>query len=308
VAPSSTSTIQAAGAVLWRSAREPYGPVEVALIHRPHRNDWTFPKGKLEPGEDATTAAVREVEEETGYHVRLGRPLPRMAYDVDGVPKQVRYWLAEARGDQRGPWEPGAEVDAVEWLSWDDAAHRLTYDHDRTLLVAADASPLRTVPLVVVRHAKAVKRGAWDRDDRLRPLDARGAAQARRLVPVLAAYGVTAVHSSDAARCRDTVEPYASSLGTDLVEEPGLSEEGHRDDPNSVGKRAADLLAEPAAVVVCSHRPVLPDLFAVLLAGAPREARRAVDRPLSPAGIVVLHRDLQDPAAPRVVAVERLRV
>ena len=60
--------IRAAGAVLHRDGL-------VAVVHRPQYDDWTLPKGKLDPGEDDREAAVREVEEETG-HTRLGRARP----------------------------------------------------------------------------------------------------------------------------------------------------------------------------------------------------------------------------------------
>ena len=84
--------VKAAGALLWRKGTD---DLETLLVHRPHRQDWTFPKGKLEPGEHAAVAAVREVAEETGYVVALGRPLPTRRYLVEGRRKQVRYWAAK---------------------------------------------------------------------------------------------------------------------------------------------------------------------------------------------------------------------
>jgi 8-oxo-dGTP diphosphatase len=274
-------------------------------VHRPARHDWSFPKGKIEPAELTAPAAVREVAEETGYRIVLGRPLPTRSYDVDGLPKQVRYWAARGDESHRDRWAPDHEVDAVEWLPAPDAADRLTYPHDRALVSALDDEPLETVPLVVVRHGKAVKRAVWQGTvDAARPLEPRGVTQARRLVPLLAAYGVRAVRSSGATRCRDTVLPYARAHDLALVEEPALSEEGHHDDPAAVGHRADALLATPVPTVVCTHRPVLPDLLESLLATAPRSARKPSRRPLSPAGVLVLHRDLRA-ARPRVVAVER---
>src|SRR3954469_1056663 len=103
----SDAVIKAAGAVLWR--RDAEGTVLYALVHRPHRQDWSLPKGKLEPGEHATCTAVREVEEETGYSVALGRPLPTRRYLVDGQRKRVRYWLAHADERPAGAFEPGDE-------------------------------------------------------------------------------------------------------------------------------------------------------------------------------------------------------
>ena len=117
---------------MWRST--PDGGVEVALIHRPAYDDWTFPKGKLYPGESDREAALREVEEETGYRCRLGRELPALSYrDRRGRAKTVRYW--EMRPEE-GRFEPNAEVDQLRWLPLDRAAEALTYPHDRELLNA----------------------------------------------------------------------------------------------------------------------------------------------------------------------------
>src|SRR5438093_9997880 len=99
-------TVRAGGAVVWRES--PDG-VEVLLVHRPKYGDWTFPKGKCEPGESDEECAVREVEEETGLRVTLGTELPSTSYISKGRPKLVRYWLAQAKGDAR----PQNEVDEL---------------------------------------------------------------------------------------------------------------------------------------------------------------------------------------------------
>ncbi len=314
--------IRAAGAILWRpvtgsgdgsspasdTAAETasdggHRRLQIALVHRPHRKDWSFPKGKLEPGEHPTAAAVREVGEETGYHVALGRPLPNRRYEVDGVPKQVRYWAATMLDDLPAPFVPTDEIDELEWVDARQASERLTYPHDVELLPALARSRVDTVPLVVVRHAKAVKRAAWRGTlDEARPLDERGVAQARRLIPILGAYGVRAVHSSDATRCRDTVLPYARSRQIEVVDEPLLSEEGHAGARKASRARMAELLTLPEPLIVCSHRPVLPDLLGVF---DPKGAGR-MQRPLAPGAVLVLHRAF-DPSGVRVVAVERHR-
>lgn len=84
-------TTLAAGAVLWRG--DPHDP-EVALIHRPHYDDWSLPKGKVDPGESLPATAAREIFEETGYSVRLGKLIGKVAYPVQGRTKVVYYWLA----------------------------------------------------------------------------------------------------------------------------------------------------------------------------------------------------------------------
>jgi 8-oxo-dGTP diphosphatase len=122
--------VLAAGAVVWRRARYD-GSVEIALIHRPRYDDYSHPKGKLEPGEGFVRAALREVAEETGLDCLLGPALPASHYLVGGRPKEVRYWAAEAVG---GAFVPNREVDLLLWLPPAAARRRLTYDRDRPLV------------------------------------------------------------------------------------------------------------------------------------------------------------------------------
>jgi 8-oxo-dGTP pyrophosphatase MutT (NUDIX family) len=126
--------VHAAGAAVWRLG--PHDQVEWAVIHRPRYDDWTLPKGKLDPGEDFETAAVREIQEEISISGTLGAELPPTTYtDHKGRSKVVRYWLMEAPAD--APFEANDEVDRVDWLPGDGAVHALTYDRDRTVLQAA---------------------------------------------------------------------------------------------------------------------------------------------------------------------------
>ena len=121
--------VKAAGGVVWR--RGPSG-VEVAVVHRPKYDDWSLPKGKLDPGESWEQAALREVEEEIGLRCELGRELPPVAYkDNKGRDKIVRYWMMQP---QDGEFEPNPEVDEVRWLLPSAAAELLTYPHDRELV------------------------------------------------------------------------------------------------------------------------------------------------------------------------------
>ena len=127
----SEAEVGAAGGVVAREGR-------VALVHRPKYDDWTFPKGKLDPGESFEDAALREVEEETGLRCRLGRELPSVRYpDARGRPKLVRYWLMEP---QSGEFAPNDEVDELRWLEPTEALALLSYDRDRELLQALGQS------------------------------------------------------------------------------------------------------------------------------------------------------------------------
>ncbi|GGS58226.1 NUDIX hydrolase [Streptomyces griseoviridis] len=133
--PDGTTPVLAAGCVLWR--RSPAtGALEICLVHRPKYDDWSHPKGKLKPGEDALAGALREVAEETGHTAAPGPELPTARYLADGRPKEVRYWAAEAVS---GAFAPNDEVDRVLWLTPAAARARLTRPRDRTLIDALPA-------------------------------------------------------------------------------------------------------------------------------------------------------------------------
>lgn len=250
------------------------------MVHRPRYDDWSWAKGKLDPGEEWPVAAAREVFEETGLHVRLGRPLPTSRYDVveggraddseddseddsgQPAPKEVRYWAAEVVG---GDGALVNEIDEVAWLDVDAATDRLTYDRDRDqlqALVQADRDgTLTTWPLVILRHAHAFPRSTWTQADPLRPLDARGRERAEALVPLLTSYGVIRVVTSPAARCLDSVLPYAAAAGLKIRLKPGLSEESFERRPDHAPGHLTKLLARGSAAVVSTHGPVLPRLL-----------------------------------------------
>ena len=121
--------VLAAGGVVARDGR-------VAVVHRPKYDDWSLPKGKLDPGEGFEEAALREVEEETGLRCRLGRELPSTEYDDSkGRSKLVRYWEMEPVD---GEFTPSGEVDELRWLEPEQAETILSYEHDRELLRAVN--------------------------------------------------------------------------------------------------------------------------------------------------------------------------
>ena len=121
--------VKASGGVVWRRGDR---GLEVALVHRPRYDDWSFPKGKLDAGESWKDAALREVEEEIGLRCRLGHELPPTTYrDNKDRSKVVRYWMMEPLD---GEFVPNREVDEVRWLPAAEAGDLLTYEHDRELL------------------------------------------------------------------------------------------------------------------------------------------------------------------------------
>src|SRR5689334_15760981 len=202
--------VNAAGGVVWRkrataSRAEPR--VDVLVVHRPSYDDWSFPKGKVDPGEALQATAVREIFEETGLRVRLGPPLV-----------QVRYPIAAGT----------KEVDELRWVGVREARELLTYAHDIEVLEdfrsLRERQGHRARTLIVARHGKAASRNDYE-EDLDRPLTAVGVEQAQTLVPLLAAYGVRRVVSSPAVRCAQTVEPYAHSISTFLEIDDRLAED-----------------------------------------------------------------------------------
>ncbi len=249
--------VRSAGVVVFRTGRE------VLLVHRPKYDDWSYPKGKLDRGEHATTAAVREVEEETGLHVRLGPPLASQRYPVGSRMKTVHYWTGRPVGDDDvSAYAANDEIDQVAWVGVDDAPRVLTYAYDRTTLEEALALRKQTRPLLVVRHAEARQRRRWRADDRQRPLLASGRRDALRLAPVLAAYDARRVVTSSSVRCVETVAPYAVTAGVELEWADLLSEEDAT--PEAVHRLVSDLAASSEPGLICTHRPVLPVVFEAL--------------------------------------------
>jgi 8-oxo-dGTP pyrophosphatase MutT (NUDIX family) len=123
--------VRAAGGVVWRASS--IGGREVVLVHRDRYDDWTFPKGKLDPGESWEQAAVREVFEETGIVPVLGPELASTDYvDNKGRPKRARYWAMAVAADTG--FAADDEITARVWVGTEDVAERLTYDRDLEVL------------------------------------------------------------------------------------------------------------------------------------------------------------------------------
>lgn len=299
-------TIRAAGVVLTRGVGK---DLEVAIIHRRRQGDWSLPKGKLEPVEleHAIEGAVRECVEETGFTPVLDVPLPTQHYRVNGYPKTVEYWRATALG---GEFAPNREVDRLRWVSPAEARRLLSYPRDGEMVMIAARTP-PTIPFVLLRHTAAEKRVDWarrtgrDRSDPARGLLERGEWEARRLIPLLRAFGVRHLHSSDAERCVATLRPAASALGVGIRLEATISEDAFVADPGPGRTRTVELFDQPWPIVLCSHRPVIPgQLEAIRTAcGGPRFLHR-----VAPGSFFVFHRAWvnrpKDPTS-RVISAEQ---
>lgn len=251
--------VLAAGAVLWRPAES--GEPLIAVVHRPRYDDWSLPKGKVDPGETEPVTAVREILEETGYASVLGRRLAAVSYPLEYGTKKVHYWAARTTG---GGFSPNAEVDKLDWLPVADAMLRLQYPHDRKVLRRFVRRPADTRTVLIVRHGTAGRKARYKGDDRLRPLDKKGRAQAESLVGQLLAFGASDVYAASRARCHQTVEPLAQELGVRVRDEPTLTEEAYAADADAARKRLIKIAAKSdneTVPVICTQGKVIPDLI-----------------------------------------------
>lgn len=292
------------------------------MVHRPKYDDWSWSKGKLDPGEPWCVAAARETFEETGLQVRLGMPLPSTTFrvlDRDGSPatKKVRYWAAEVVG---GNGYLEHEIDQVDWLDAARATERLDYAQDReqlrAILRADRIGQLVTWPLAIVRHGEALPRSAWKSVDAHRPLVEAGHQQSAGIARVLAAYGIERLVSSPSTRCVDTVAPYAVHVGGHLDLVKGLSEEGFEaKGPRRAVRTVRRALADGVPAALCSHGPVLPTMLSAMLArlaptrdqvgGAEATLAEAVDLGMDKGEVLVAH-VVGFAEHAQIVAVERI--
>lgn len=254
--------VLAAGALVWRLKND---KLQVLVVHRPRYDDWSFPKGKAEPGESMVLTAIREVAEETGRQIVLGRYLGKARRRlVSGRKKRTLYWAAQVL-PEAGPGEglraavkPASkrEIDKVRWWKAEKAARKLTHADDKRLLARLvdwyESGQLQVHSLVLVRHAKAVSRATWGygiNSEITRPLVmGRGQAQARDVAALLSAYGVGELVSSPWRRCVDTLAPYAHGCGLDLRSDEAFTEVSALMAPELMQASFRDLLERGSAL------------------------------------------------------------
>ncbi len=268
----------AGGGLLWRPIADPDGaqttggagaaqePIELALVHRPRYDDWSFPKGKVDPGEQLVLTARREVAEETGCLATVGRPVGDVRYAVQGGTKYVRYWsmTPASPGGAAVPGAPvpdPAEIDDVCWLPPAAAQRKLTYQHDRRLLRRALRAPLSTATVLLVRHGRAGDKKHWHAPDELRPLDEQGEAAAARLRSVGPVYAPRRVLAAEPVRCVQSVQPLADALGLSVEVEPTLTKRSFSSEPEAAVRRILELVEAGEPVVLCSQGEVIPGLL-----------------------------------------------
>ncbi len=278
-----TELVQAAGAVLWREVDEE--SIEIAVVHRPKYMDWSLPKGKLNRGETHISAAFREVLEETGYRSKLGPLLGSVRYTADDVEKEVHYWAAQANAlaDQKLDEE---EVDELRWINPADASNLLTNESDKDILERFLEIGARTHTLILLRHAKALSRAEWQKDDEDRPLDQVGQIQARNLPNHYLPYVVDQISSSDAMRCAETIFPLSQAMEKVPTYVSDLSEYVFVKNKMAAIDYIKELMELEGAYLICSHNPILPKIAEKLIG---KSSFKSFNRVPEPGEAIVLH-------------------
>lgn len=244
--------------MVWRTASE---TVEVAVVHRPRYDDWSLPKGKLDRGEVPRAGAWREVHEETGARVALGRFLARQRYPVGGDRKTVDFYTGRYVS---GSFSPSDEVDELRWLPVAEANALVSYDRDRDVLTAFTALPPALTTVLLVRHAKAGSRADWPGADELRPLSHNGQRQVEPIRVMARVYGADRVSAAPLVRCVQTVQPVADDLAVPIVDEELLTEKSYAGMEQAAVNRLVEIAAAGGVPVVCSQGGVIPDLVSRL--------------------------------------------
>ena len=308
--PGEEVAVTAAGAIPWRLNSATKDQLEVLLIHRPRYDDWSWPKGKIDPGETIPECAVREVEEEIGLIAPLGIPLPPIHYHVPAGLKVVHYWAVDVDGAALLP--DGTEVDSVMWCPPEKAARLLSNPGDieplQHLVNAHDRGELETWPLLIVRHAKAKPRSSWSKAEGDRPLAATGMRQAQSVGRLLQAWKPGRIVSSPWRRCVATIAPYAKAADAKVKLNEALTEHRHGRSPQKTAAVVEALFDKQRAVAVCTHRPALPTVLKQLakhMNSRLRDLLPSSDPYLAPGEIVVCH--VARGSKNKVVAVERFK-
>jgi 8-oxo-dGTP diphosphatase len=301
--------IYAAGVVCWREGN---GSLEVLLVHRPKYKDWTFPKGKQDEGEYLPETAVREMKEETGISLKLGRSLGQISYKVDGgEEKFVSYWSSKAREKawKKKKFKANEEVSEIVWETAESALKKLTYKHDQRLLKDVirihQAGELETRALVILRHALATPRTEWKGQESKRPLLPEGRQQAKRLVSLIGAFGPKRLVTSPWKRCEQTIEPYAKAGKKKIIERSQFTELSSKLTPRKTKVAVEAIFDQSKSALLCSHRPALPTITQTLANYAKASIKEEIlaATTLNPAEFVVLR--LSIGKNPKFVAIER---
>ncbi|MFC5384203.1 NUDIX hydrolase [Arcanobacterium hippocoleae] len=294
------------------------------MVHRPRWRDWSFPKGKLKPYETMRACAVREIREETRLDIVLGVSLGWQNYFLsDGKKKAVHFWAARVvdakspvlRARKKVKPAPKHEIDQIMWIPAEIALGKLTYERDvrmlRKLLKFQKADALDTQTLIVLRHAKAIKRDSWKKGkgpEHTRPLARSGEARAQMLVSELSAYGIDSLRTSPWRRCVSTLEPYAKLTGVNLRRKNGMTERSYVHDANWLSNYFREMIGGlQKNRAICIHRPTIPGYLQQIKSAAAKKQFVKIpqqDPWLEPGQMIVLHLTKKLAPKHRIVQIE----
>ena len=289
-----SEAISAAGAVVWRKHKDNF--TEVAIIHRPKYDDWSFPKGKIEVGESLISCAHREVLEETNLQTEFGPHLGQVEYFTPDGLKKVTYWSAKVIAEK--PFRTNSEVDQLKWIPITKVIEVLTNETDKEIFDKFVKVKFNSKPFILLRHAKAITRDEWQGEDDDRPLSSSGQNQAMRLLSTYQVFNIDQIHSSDAVRCYDTVKSMAKGLDIKLEVSSKLSESTYKKDKEKAFDYVRELIKEDKSILICSHNPILPKMLNKLTKKSEIEAD---EDKLSPADGWVIHRSGKE-----IIQIDRL--
>lgn len=319
-----------------------FDDIEVCLVHRPKYDDWSWPKGKVDPNESHMHAAVREIGEETGQAVALGPYLGDIEYpqSEEGSKqrhtknyapnvntKHIRFWMATAispvdklkRSAALGPVHRAdvGEIDDVIWLTPDKARKKLTHSTDKEILALfidrLQEGAAHAVPIILVRHGKAEARKSWKGTDANRPITPRGAAAAFALTQELACFNPVRLSTSPWIRCMETLETFSWQTGRDMVKLDPLTEDAFAADPQGAWdcflSEIEYALAHRIPTAICMHRPVIGGTFNHLRGLCVSEAlakRLIAKSPYMPTGSALAMFAIETPNGPRIIDIQKV--